>query len=316
MSAPHPPARGGPERLAHRYRRLLRAYPAAYRARRGDEIVGTYLELAEASGRTRPRSGDAVDLLAGGLTERLRARRAAGVADALPGAAVLALGAAVGLAGIWLVTVEPREVPPQVLLRTVGPAQTLGVVAWIGWVLAGVGAVALPGRTARRLILAATALTALLVPAALLTPYERPPLLVLVPQLALGLVALAWPAAPSRRARVAVAVLPAAAVGCAVAAGSMLYGYLATGPDVLAAVAVGLVGLGFGAAVARTWHGDARGWWALLLLLPPAALLVVRPVTAVVDAAAGWWGLAAVAAATFALAAVLLPVAVVLRGRN
>lgn len=78
--------------LDARYRMLLRAYPPAYRAERGDEVVGTYLELA--GDRTRPRMSDVTDLLAAGLRERLRARGATGVTDALPLAATLALCAA------------------------------------------------------------------------------------------------------------------------------------------------------------------------------------------------------------------------------
>ena len=55
--------------LARRYRRLLFAYPVAYRTRRADEIVGTLLDLA-APGRRRPTLAEAADLIAGGVRHR------------------------------------------------------------------------------------------------------------------------------------------------------------------------------------------------------------------------------------------------------
>ncbi len=51
------------------YRRLLRAYPARYRADRGDEIIGTLLEAAPAD-RERPRLREAAALVAGGAQAR------------------------------------------------------------------------------------------------------------------------------------------------------------------------------------------------------------------------------------------------------
>ncbi len=59
------------ERLECRYRRLLWAYPAGYRAERGDEIVGVLLDCA-GPGRSRPSVGDALDLTRGGLATRFR----------------------------------------------------------------------------------------------------------------------------------------------------------------------------------------------------------------------------------------------------
>jgi len=55
--------------LERRYRMLLRVYPAAYRAERGDEILGTLLDSAPA-GRTVPRWWDAFSLVLAGLRVR------------------------------------------------------------------------------------------------------------------------------------------------------------------------------------------------------------------------------------------------------
>lgn len=288
---------------ARRYRLLLRAYPPAYRVGRGDEIVDTYLELASTrvgAGRWRRlRLGlsDAVDLLAAGIRERLRARGATGVVDALPLAAVFSMGAAAGLAAIWLVGVEPRPTGPQ----------TLGAVVWIGWLLAALGAVALPARVTRRLAGGAVALGVLVVPVAAITPLERPPLLVLVPQVALGLLALGWPQHASGPARTGVVLAPLAAGAAALAAGGDPDGYRTAGPGVLLAAAVALVAAAVMTALARTAHRDARGWWAVLLVLPPAALLVVEPIVLVIGDTTGLTVLNLPSRLTLAAAAVVLP---------
>lgn len=54
-------------------RRLIRAYPPRYRKARGEELVGTLLELAE-PGRDRPTLRDSLDVVRGGLALRLRER--------------------------------------------------------------------------------------------------------------------------------------------------------------------------------------------------------------------------------------------------
>jgi hypothetical protein len=56
--------------LERRYRRLLLAYPKAYRAERGDEIVGTLLDAAPPD-RRRPAVRQAAALIFGGLRVRL-----------------------------------------------------------------------------------------------------------------------------------------------------------------------------------------------------------------------------------------------------
>lgn len=106
----------------------------------------------------------------------------------------------------------------------------------------------------------------------------------------------------------------------AVDRGAPLYGYRATGHDVLAAAAVLVLGAALATAVARTLRRDTTGWWAVLLVLPPAALLLLQPtVTAAsdvtgLDAHTGWPFPAAAAALTV-LASAALPVAVLFRNR-
>ncbi|WP_433424299.1 hypothetical protein ACQP1V_17755 [Microtetraspora malaysiensis] len=57
--------------LERRYRLLLRAYPPAYRAAHGTELVGVLLDCA-APDRTTPELREATGLLTGGLRERVR----------------------------------------------------------------------------------------------------------------------------------------------------------------------------------------------------------------------------------------------------
>ena len=55
--------------LERRCRWLLRAYPAWYRGRRGEEMLGTLLEASPPGGRW-PSSRDARALITGGLRVR------------------------------------------------------------------------------------------------------------------------------------------------------------------------------------------------------------------------------------------------------
>ena len=98
---------GDAGRLERRARWLLRAYPAAYRADRGEEIIGTLLE-AVPPGRDWPPSREAVALAAAGLRARRAANLRQGLAASLRQVAVA--GAAVYLAQL--------------------PALGLGAVAW------------------------------------------------------------------------------------------------------------------------------------------------------------------------------------------
>jgi hypothetical protein len=63
--------------LERRYRRLLRAYPRAYRDRRGTEMVTTLLEMAEA-GEGRPGPRESAHLVLAGVRQRFRPPALAG----------------------------------------------------------------------------------------------------------------------------------------------------------------------------------------------------------------------------------------------
>ncbi|KXK61939.1 hypothetical protein AWW66_10890 [Micromonospora rosaria] len=273
--------------LERRYRWLLRAYPADYRRERGAELVGTYLDLA-GPGRRWPSPADATDLLRGGVRQRLRA---AGADDLTPGvrlAAALALLTATTLAGIW--AVGELRAPTVFGVPGFGPFVSLGVVVWAGWLLAALVLAVAPGRAARLTIGGALLLTVAVVPVAAATGLPRPPLLVLVPQAALGALALALPTRPAPLARyapLAGAALAAATMQSMMGAGRY-WGYYGWTAEAVLPPAGGLllavtVLLGVGLAMRQ----DHRGGWALLVLLTPIGLLTVHLLAGAVDGLAG-----------------------------
>jgi hypothetical protein len=83
-------------KLERRCRMLLRAYPAAYRSERGEEIIGTLLE-ATPPGRAWPRSRDLRSLLAGSLRARAAQNRERTTAANLRVAALAGIAAYVAL---------------------------------------------------------------------------------------------------------------------------------------------------------------------------------------------------------------------------
>ncbi|MEV4541170.1 hypothetical protein [Micromonospora echinaurantiaca] len=306
--------------LERRYLRLLRAYPADYRRARGAEIVGTYLDLAGPD-RRWPSLADAADLLRGGLRQRLRA---AGAADLMPGvrlAAVLAFLTATSLAAAWSV-LELRP-PADLSLPTARPFVSLGIGAWIGWLLAAVGYALAPGRWARRAVALALLLTLGLVPAAPLVGLPRPPLFVLLPQIALGLVALGLPDALPAPLRAA----PPVAVGVVALAGTTLHllspmrfggsYYISTAVPVLPVAAVALLAVALLLAAGFAVRTDHRGVWAALILLTPIGLLALQPLAGAMDGVgttvAVWSELAATAVVIGVVGPALLPLALALR---
>ncbi|MGC4875013.1 hypothetical protein ACLQ26_01935 [Micromonospora sp. DT43] len=307
--------------LERRYLRLLRAYPAEYRRSRGAEIVGTYLDLA-APNRRWPSLADAADLLGGGLRQRVRAT---GATDLMPGvrlAAAVALLTATALAGVWVV-LELRPAPPGFGEPSVGPFVSLGMVTWVGWLLAAAAQALTPGRWRRRAVAVALLLTVALVPAAALTGLPRPPLFVLVPQVGLGLVALG--ASREWSGWLRVTPLVAAVTGLAFAAtsssSSFAWSYRApSGVLTLqsAAMVVLAVAVLFGAGLAL--RGDLRGGWALLILLTPLGLLALHPLAEALDGVPSaflpsWRALAATAVLVVLVSPALLPVALAVRAR-
>ncbi|WP_406071879.1 hypothetical protein [Micromonospora sp. NBC_01638] len=262
--------------LERRYLRLLRAYPADYRRARGAEIVGTYLDLA-APDRRWPSPADTADLVRGGVRQRLRA---AGVASLVPGvrlAALLALVTASALAGVWG-TAELHPPPVEWGVPHVGPFVSLGVVTWAAWLLAAVVIAVAPSRVARWAIALALLLTIALPPVAAALDALRPPLMVLLPQVVLGLLGLALPGRPSRAIRLA----PALSALLAVVATEFLVGLDAVGTYYGATLEIFLPTVGglllvVGALLATglALGGDTRGGWALATLLTPAGFLAV-----------------------------------------
>ena len=137
-------------RLEARYHALLRAYPPAYRAEHGEEILAT-LEQTSPAGRSWPVWREARALLFGGL--RLRALTAGGhssrglMLDGLHLGATLLVAANAALA---------------VLAVTNGSAQGGAALADLAWVLAFAGMVR-GGRTLPTALVAAAALLSIVV---------------------------------------------------------------------------------------------------------------------------------------------------------
>ncbi|MFF0314659.1 hypothetical protein ACFYPH_08400 [Micromonospora sp. NPDC005252] len=307
--------------LERRYLWLLLAYPTEYRRSRGAEIVGTYLDLAT-PGRRWPAPADAADLLRGGLRQRVRA---AGVIHLVPGvrlAAAVALFTAAMLAGMWTV-LELRPAPPGFGEPSVGPFVSLGIVAWVGWLLAAAAQALTPGLWHRRAVALAVALTVALIPAAALTDLPRPPLFVLLPQVGLGLVALGasrdWPV--SLRVTPLVAAVTGLAAAASVTPSSFAWTYRAVmAGQALHNAAVAVLAVAVLLAAGLALRGDHRGGWALLILLTPVGLLVLQPLAGAADGMPAafppnWTTLAATAAVVGLVGPALLPVALAVRTR-
>jgi hypothetical protein len=79
-----------PSKLERRARALLRAYPVEYRRDRGEEIIGTLLELAP-PGRTFPPLRESCSLLMGGRRARAARNHSLGLAANLRLSLILAI---------------------------------------------------------------------------------------------------------------------------------------------------------------------------------------------------------------------------------
>jgi hypothetical protein len=274
--------------LERRYLRLVRLfYPARYRHERGTEIVGTYLDLA-APQRRWPSAADVADLAGGGLRERLRAAGTSGLGAGIRLAGTLALLTATALAAGW----TPLEVNSAAAVTAFGrdPSVSLGVGVWAAWLLAAVVHVAAPGRWTRAAIGGALVVTVVVVPLAAVTGSFRPPLFVLLPQAALGLVALG----ASGRPPVWLRLLPLAGAAAALSAtvnlpsGDPIHYYDSINAQVLptAGVLLLLATLLLGAGLAL--RNDFRGAWATLVLLGPIGMLSLHPLAGAL--AVRWYG--------------------------
>ncbi|GAB3824318.1 hypothetical protein ACFPIJ_63195 [Dactylosporangium cerinum] len=125
--------------LARRYRALLRAYPKAWRAERGDELLGTLLDAAEPD-RRRPNLRESVSILAQGTRERfgLRRRRAPGEvwSEALRIGVLVLLGQTVAstlLSILELFTMD--AVMPVANIARYGAGVAFGIAAMVALVL-------------------------------------------------------------------------------------------------------------------------------------------------------------------------------------
>jgi hypothetical protein len=315
--------------LEHRYRKLLHAYPVGYRAQREEEILGTYLELA-GQNRRWPTARDAADVLAGSLRARLRANGALGVIPGLRVAATVALSMVAGLSAWWLLTMRAPAIPASVaaalirehvrmpeLAPTLGPFATLGVVPDMAWILTALVAACTAGRLARVLIACSLVLTVAVVPVGAVTAYVAPPLPILIPQFALGVMALALPSSRPpwvRATPLAIAVAAAAAA----AAGLLPQGtaWEAGGSaGLLQPLAFALVTGTFLGGLAYRARRDSTGLWAALLLLTPATLVYMLPH----DYPTGGyqlWQVTTRAAVVMVLGGLLVALAVKLAGRR
>ncbi|MGI5520135.1 hypothetical protein ACQEUX_04195 [Micromonospora sp. CA-259024] len=260
--------------LEGRYRLLLRLYPNDYRRVRGEEIVGTYLDLT-APGRRWPSAADAADLAMGAVRERLRAAGASGLLPGVRLAAILAFITATALAGLWtgaeqIIDRADRSV------STFGPFVSIGIVVWVAWLLVAALDALAPVRWTRLAIMLALVLTTAVVPVADLAGMPRPPLFYLVPQATLGLLALALPASRSRWHRI---VPLTTALGAGLVAGPALsrrgtWSYRFDDGGVLLTYAgMALLMTAVLVAVALSLRGDTRGLWATLVLFTPVGLL-------------------------------------------
>ncbi|MBL6275821.1 hypothetical protein JMF97_06565 [Micromonospora fiedleri] len=307
--------------LERRYRRLLRAYPADYRRERGDEIIGTYLDLAGPD-RRWPSLAEATDLGRGGLRQRLRA---AGAAALIPGvrlAGLLALTTAAFLAGFW-VFAEQQLPPAEAGVPVFGPFVSVGIVAWCGWLIAALVVAVAPGRPARVAIGVALLMTAAVPAVSVLAGVPRPPLLVVAPMVALGVLALAVDDGLPVPAR----VLPVtAAVGggllsYAMGVGAYWSAYRGGGGEFQPPIGTVLLLVVLLLAIGLGMRRDARGGWAAMALLTPVGLLNVHLLAGAVDGLASgaprptYPTMVGVALAVALLGPALLPAAVALRRR-
>jgi hypothetical protein len=235
------------------YRRLLRWYPAVYRKRHEEEILGVLMAAAQ-PGQRRPGTRDSLDLLWSAL--KIRIRMTLRGADSQPWAAALAM------VGVLLPLLMLLLKLTDLLVRGVrygfgSPADIL------------IGAYGDPGAYAHSFQLNpySTALTGNVTDA--LTAGPLPPLILAV------LVCLGW----RRAAAVFAAFVPLAYLGVSLTSG---YSLLA-GPrgDVT------LYAYGLEALVLITASGAVRGWRALPWR--PSALLAAATVAAGIGTNGGLW---------------------------
>ncbi|MFB9185314.1 hypothetical protein ACFFX1_44955 [Dactylosporangium sucinum] len=304
--------------LERRYARWAALfYPAGYRRERGSELVDTYLSLA-APDRKRPSADDVADLAVGGLRQHLRVAQGLGPGFRLAG--VLALATLAALATGWAIFEAVVPWAPWFPYRR--PFLSLGVAVWAAWLLAVVVYVVAPGRWFRW----AVGLAVLVTAGVVLTGMPRPPLLVLLPQVVLGIVALGaagrqpwWVRLIPLAAAAASVPVAASAAPRFVFAGGYYYEAAATA---LPAAAVTLLIGGALLALGLAARHDYRGVWALLILLTPIGMLALNSLGAMLDDSGpgrpvtpAWSSMVAASVLVMAVGLVSMPLAIAARGR-
>jgi hypothetical protein len=268
--------------LERRYRRLLWAYPAPYRASHGQEILSTLLDLAPPHQR-RPTVAEAADVLLHAMRCRVGSRASsaleAGTAAAAPSALALAAGIS---AFLWWHVELPAVADPAQSLHA---PYTLGPIAYLAWLIAaGCWLTSRPavGRTAIGLALAVTLTLPMF---ALALPAQRPPLWVLMALGFFGLLALAGarPASqPATEERITLACATIAVTASAdlltrvwpAPAGSVASYYQPTISQVGLVVAGVIAGLSVSALSRRLRGLPSAPWlWAMLLIGLPGVWL-------------------------------------------
>jgi hypothetical protein len=192
--------------LERSYRRALRWYPAKWRNRNEDVVVGTLMDVAEQDGRTTPASGELANLRATGFAARLGplGRIPAEVRERVA-ALTLGLGAAIAIvaliANIWQLKAEPMAALPYL---TVGPFVGFSFIFYAVWVVALGAALLGARRVATVLVLAAIPISIAIKLADV--RIERPPTTTTIILMAsLSILAIIANPVGSRRGRIRVA---------------------------------------------------------------------------------------------------------------
>ncbi|MGW6441482.1 hypothetical protein [Lentzea sp. NPDC055074] len=157
MALPDPASR-----LEQAYRRLLRWYPAAYRAEREQEMLGTLCEMAE-PGQIRPTARERASLLRGAARAHVRAAgdalRGATAAATMPVAALVTAY----LVAVWaLVALDATGLTDAVRVGSALDHLALAITttSWLGVLMSAL----LDHTTSAKVFAAATALTASFAP--------------------------------------------------------------------------------------------------------------------------------------------------------
>lgn len=301
--------------VQRRCRALLLAYPAAYRAKRGDEIVSTMLDAAP-PGRL-PSLADQLDVVADGLRRRLGTARIIGLDSGLAHgldaglrlAAPVALALAAGISTFVWWRVEPVTPGAWVAGAPLfGVFRSLGPVAYACWIVAAVGWAALRPSAGRLLIAMALTVTLVVPIVAPLTTVERPPLWVVMALGAFGLLALlgtapavgAVPAGTDERLSVVSGAGAVAVLGRLLSPeGPGLGYYQPTVARVGLVVTVSVAAVALVALLRRDQAVPARAWlWAMALLGLPAGWLGPFLTPGLLRSAPGFGRLAQVVLAT------------------